>query len=191
MKTSFRFLTSLVSAVLALGLAGCGGSSVTNVNISGTITGLTESGLILSNGYNTLSVDMNATSFKFPTRLNEGLGYVVSVLQQPIQMTCTVANAGGTIGTSDVTNVRITCEPNKLLRAYLSGLTGSVTLVNGKDNVTATPSMAYVDFPTRVAQGASYGVTILPGSTTQNCTVTNGVGTVATTDVTNVQVTCQ
>lgn len=196
MKTSFRFLTPrvltpLVSAALAIGLAGCGGSSVTNVNVSGTITGLTEANLVLSNGYNTLPIDANATTFKFPTRLNEGLGYVVSVVQQPSQMTCTVANASGTIGSSDVTNVQVTCAPNKLLSGTVSGLTGSVTLVNGKDKVTVTAPATSFDFPTRVAEGASYGVTVLPGSTTQNCTVANGVGTMGSSDVSNVQVTCQ
>jgi hypothetical protein len=191
MKTSLPFLTRFAGAVLAIGLAGCGGSSVTNVNVSGTITGLTEANLILSNGYNTLAIDANATSFKFPTRLNEGLGYVVSVLQQPSQMTCTVANSSGTIGTSDVTNVQVTCAPNKLLSGHVAGLTGSVTLVNGKDDVIVTAPATTFQFPTRVAEGASYGVTVLPGSTSQTCVVVNGVGTMGTSDIDTVQVNCQ
>jgi hypothetical protein len=193
MKRFISFLPPLAAGLLALSLAGCGGSSVTNVNVGGSITGLTETGLILSNGYTALSIDANATTFKFPTRLNEGLGYSVGVVQQPNQMTCTVTNPNGTIGSSDVTNVQVTCAPNKLLSGYVNGLIDSITLVNGKDVVIvpSTGASTHFQFPTRVAEGASYGVTILPGSTSQNCTVVNGVGTMGTADIDTIQVNCQ
>jgi hypothetical protein len=194
MKTPFPFAIRVTAAALLAGLAGCGGSSVTNVSVSGTITGLTAANLILTDGYATLPVAVNSTSFKFPTRLNEGYGYTVSIYNQPDQETCTVANGTGTIGTSDVTNVAITCAPNKLLGGTVSGLLGNgLILVNGRDNVTLNAGATTFSFPTRVAEGASYGVTVLqqPSSPSQTCTVANGVNVMGTTDVSNVQVTCQ
>jgi hypothetical protein len=194
MKSPISFLAPAAAAVVLASLAGCGGSSVTNVSVSGSITGLTADNLILTDGYATLPVAANSTSFKFPTRLNEGYSYTVSVYMQPDQETCTVANGTGVIGTSDVTNVQITCAPNKLLGGTVSGLVGSnLILVNGKDKVTLNAGATTFTFPTRVAEGASYGVTVLqqPTSPSQVCTVTNGVNVMGTADVNNVQVTCQ
>lgn len=194
MKRLISFLPPVAAAALIAGLAGCGGSTVTNVSIGGTITGLTESGLVLYNGYTSLSVDANATSFRFSTRLNEGYSYSVSVLNQPNQMTCTVTNGSGVISTSDITNVAVACIPNKRLAGTVTGLVGTLVLVNGNDKLTITSTTGAAttfEFSKRVAEQASYGVTVLTQPSNQTCVVANGVGAMGTSDITNIQVTCQ
>jgi cell division GTPase FtsZ len=160
------------------------------------VSGLTSSGLILTDGYTTITVDANATSFKFPTRLNEGYSYAVGVVTQPtqpIQLTCTVTNASGTIETSDITNVAVSCIPNKVLSGNITGLNGTLVLVNGNDKltVTGTGGTTPFQFTGRVAENASYGITVLTQPANQACTVVNGVGTMGTSDINNIQVTCQ
>jgi hypothetical protein len=55
----------LVAAVLAaIGLAACGGKAA--FEVSGTIFGLSNSGLVLSQGASTVSPEANATVFSFP-----------------------------------------------------------------------------------------------------------------------------
>jgi len=193
MKKLISRLSPAVALALAASLAGCGGSTVINVSVGGNITGLTSSGKILTNGYTNLTVDANSTSFKFPARLNTGLGYTISILVQPGQTTCVVANGVGVINTTDVTNVQIDCKPNKILGGTVTGLIGTLELVNGADNVTVTSSdgnSTAFEFPIHVAEGFSYGVTVLTKPADQTCMVANGVGTMGTIDVGNVQVAC-
>jgi hypothetical protein len=72
----------------------------------------------------------------------------------------------------------------------VSGLSGSVVLQNnGGDNLTVTTNATFT-FATKVANGGAYSVTVLTQPTGQTCTVTNGAGTVATTNVSAVNVTC-
>ena len=73
--------------------------------IGGTISGLTASGLMLSDSTDTVSPAANATSFVFPTPLASGASYSVTVSAQPSGQTCTVTNGSGTVGSSNVTNV--------------------------------------------------------------------------------------
>jgi len=197
MTQQSRIPAPLAAAILALGLTACGGDGITNVSLGGTISGLTQTGLVLNDGVTNLTIAANATSFTFPRRLNEGSTYFVFVAQQPALQTCSIANNGGVVGNSDIKNVAVTCVPNNTLGGTVGNLRGTgLVLVNGPDRVTvAPPSVAGNDasfvFPTRVASGANYGVTILTQPTGQTCAVANGVGTMGSTDVSNVRVTCQ
>lgn len=72
----------------------------------------------------------------------------------------------------------------------MSGLTGSVTLRNnGTESLSLTTSGTF-SFPTRLASGAGYAVTVSTQPTGQTCTVAGGSGTVAAAAVASVQVTC-
>lgn len=82
--------------------------------IGGTISGLTGSGLVLQdNSGNNLSLSPGATAFTFPTAINSGSTYAVSVLTQPSSpaQTCAVSGGLGT-ATANVTNVAVTCTNN-------------------------------------------------------------------------------
>src|SRR5262249_37143516 len=75
----------------------------------------------------------------------------------------------------------------------LSGLTGSglVLQYNGGNDLALTADGTF-SFTGTLATGAAYAVTVLtqPTNPAQTCTVTNGSGTVANTNVTGVSVTC-
>ncbi|HRI03768.1 MAG TPA: choice-of-anchor Q domain-containing protein, partial [Pyrinomonadaceae bacterium] len=75
----------------------------------------------------------------------------------------------------------------------VSGLSGTgLVLQNNAGNDLAISANGAFTFTTALAPGAGYAVTVLtqPGGPTQTCTVTNGSGTIAAANVTNVTVTC-
>lgn len=79
--------------------------------VGGSVSGLVGSGLILSlNGTANLPVAANG-SFTFPAGFTSGTAYSVTVSAQPSSpaQTCTLANASGSIGASNVTNVLVSC----------------------------------------------------------------------------------
>jgi len=75
----------------------------------------------------------------------------------------------------------------------VSGLAGSGLILrnNGGDDLAISGNGGFT-FATPVPDGDSYSVTVAsqPGGPAQNCTVSNGSGTVSGANVTNVQVTC-
>jgi hypothetical protein len=96
-------------------------ANVTNVQVScttrtyavsGTVTGLSGSGLALqNNGGDNLPVSANG-SFSFATAVTDGSNYNVTVLTQPSSpaQTCSAGATGaGTIAGADITSVLITC----------------------------------------------------------------------------------
>jgi N-acetylneuraminic acid mutarotase len=103
------------AACLAFALTGCGGGGGYGggmpqpYTIGGTIAGLTAAGLVLANGNDTVSPAAGATSFEFATALASGSSYAVTVMTQPKNGLCQVANGSGQVGTSAVTNIMVTC----------------------------------------------------------------------------------
>ncbi|MDF2694492.1 MAG: hypothetical protein K0S65_2875, partial [Labilithrix sp.] len=85
---------------------------VTNkFTISGTITGLTAAGLVLTNnGTDDVSPASGATSFSFATTIGSGSTYAVVVKARPTGLDCAVVNASGTVGGANVTNVVVKCS---------------------------------------------------------------------------------
>jgi len=75
----------------------------------------------------------------------------------------------------------------------VSGLVGSglVLNLNGSENLPVSANGSFT-FATALANAAPYAVTVgtQPGSPAQTCTVSNGSGTIASANVTNVAVTC-
>lgn len=80
-------------------------------HLGGTVSGLTQDQLVLTNGSMTATILANATTFQFPTTVYDGFTYGVTVLQQPDGLTCTVANATGTMPSGDVMNLAVSCVP--------------------------------------------------------------------------------
>lgn len=79
--------------------------------LGGSVTGLTQDQLVLTNGSVTATIPANASSFAFPTPVYDGANYGVTVLQQPAGLTCTVANSVGTMPSGDVMNLAVSCVP--------------------------------------------------------------------------------
>ena len=160
--------------------------------VGGQVNGLTGT-LVLENNGND-SITMNADgSFTFPSVLADSSSYVVTVQTQPATQTCTVSNGSGTISGLDVRNVHVSCSANThTVGGSVSGLANAESIIlqnNGGDNLTLSANGGFT-FTTPIAQGATYNVTVLTQPSTQTCTVTQGSGTVSTTNITNVQVTC-
>jgi 6-phosphogluconolactonase (cycloisomerase 2 family) len=149
------------------------------------------------NGGSNLSVAAKATSFTFPTALASGTAYTVSVLTQPSDpaQTCTLSGASGTVGSGNVTSVTVACTTSDFtVGGTVGGLVGSglVLANNGGDKITVAAGAKSFTFPTSIASGGAYAVTVAtqPSNPVQVCTVTNGSGTVASAAVTTVAVAC-
>jgi large repetitive protein len=84
---------------------------VTNTyTVGGTVSGLTASGLVLTNnGGNDLAVASGATSFTFTTSLASGSAYAVAVKTPPPEHVCAVSDGSGTVVNGDVSGVKVTC----------------------------------------------------------------------------------
>lgn len=164
--------------------------------IRGTVSGLIGSGLVLqNNGTDDLPINADG-SFGFATAVLAGRNYGVTVLTQPSNpsQSCTVANASGTVGSADVTDIAVTCVTGTFtVGGTVSGLIGPGLVLqnNGGDNLTITGNGSFT-FVAPLASGANYDVMVLthPVGPTQSCTVTNGSGTIAGGNVTNVAVAC-
>jgi len=95
------------------------GADVSNVivscelayTLSGTVSGLSGTGLVLqsSNG-DSQTISANGP-FSFATRLSDGASYAVSIATQPSapSQICKVTNGSGTISTADFSNVTVSC----------------------------------------------------------------------------------
>jgi hypothetical protein len=77
--------------------------------LGGSISGLTASGLVLTDGMDNLSVAANATRFSMPNALAFGSSYAVTIQAQPSRGSCQIANGTGNVN-GEVGTVRITCE---------------------------------------------------------------------------------
>jgi hypothetical protein len=189
---------SIGIAVLGVfGLAGGCSDSPNLYRIGGQIQGLVGSGLVLrNNGGDDLAVPAGATSFAFATLLRSGERYAVTVFAQPSNpsQVCTVSNGSGTVGNANVTNVVVSCATTYLVGGTITGLsgTGLVLRNNGGDDLTVPPNATSFTFPTPVASGQPYAVTVAtqPSNPAQTCTVANGSGTVGSANVTSVSVSC-
>jgi hypothetical protein len=169
--------------------------AVPTYTVGGTVSGLNTgtSVTLLDNGTDALTVSVNGT-FKFKTALASGKTYSVTVGTQPTGETCTVTGGSGTVGTKNVTTVKVTCASSTTftIGGTVNGLNSgtSVTLLdNGGDSLTVSANGAFT-FKTALASGATYNVTVGTEPTGETCTVTNGSGKVGTSNVTNVAVAC-
>jgi hypothetical protein len=124
---------------------------VTNTfTVGGTVNGLTSTGLVLqNNGGDDLAITANGT-FVFPTRIASGTTFNVTIRTQPTGAPCTVARGAGTVTTSNITEVQITCGTwsTSLFPIAVPGTTyglGDLALDgNGDLLVTANPARAIV-----------------------------------------------
>ena len=169
-----------VSACLVV-LASATYAHAASFTIGGTVSGLTtgKSVTLLDNGTDSLTVTANG-KFTFKTALATGATYNVTVGTQPTGETCTVTAGSGTVGTVNVTTVKVVCKvPTFTIGGTVSGLNSgtSVTLLdNGGNGLKVSKNGAFT-FSKALASGATYKVTVSVQPTSETCTVTNGSGT--------------
>jgi 6-phosphogluconolactonase len=110
------FLKMMIMAVWAIGivsiLSSCGDSPGYNYTISGTVSGMTGTGLVLQNNVgDDLKISENG-SFSFATALTNGASYSITIKTQPSNPSqqCIVTNDTGSINGAPVSNVTVSCE---------------------------------------------------------------------------------
>lgn len=163
--------------------------SATTHAVGGIISGLSGTVVLQNNAGDNLSLTANG-ALTFATAVAYGSAYAVTVLTQPTGQTCSVSGGSGTIA-GDVTSVSVVCSTNSYtVGGTLSGLSGTLVLQNnGGDNLTLTSSGS-LTFATSVAHGAAYAVTVSSEPALQNCTVSNGSGTISGANISTVSVSC-
>jgi hypothetical protein len=179
----------------------CADKTTTTDTIGGTAVGVLGSGLVLQDNLgDNLAIPSNGP-FTFATALPSGAAYSISVLSPPVSpyQDCAIANATGTTGSSDITNIAVSCKSNAnpayTIGGSVSGITGVGSLVlqdNGRDNLTVSADGPF-QFAIPIPSGSTYNVTSLQvnGQQSQTCTFTNASGTVAASNVTSVSVACK
>lgn len=157
-------------------------------SVGGSVSGLLSGNSVVlqDNGGNSTTVSGNH-AFTFSTQLASGSGYSVTVSTQPPGQNCSVTGGSGTVVSANVTGVTINCTDNDYnVQATVGGLLSGNSIVlqdNGGDTLTVSASGTY-NFATPVASGSPYDVTILSSPAGQTCSVTNGSGTIASSNVT-------
>jgi 6-phosphogluconolactonase len=188
------------SVVLALAACGGGGGDgASGVTISGSVSGLTGSGLTLqATSGNTVAVTANGR-FQFPDALKPGTPYNVVVQTQPSNpwQTCTVSGGTGTVQ-GNVDSVQVACSTNAFgISGTVTGLSGSGLVLEGPggEMLPIKDNGAFA-FTTHVTSGDTFEVTVASQPTTtsparpQTCSVEGGTGAVTNAEVTSVHVAC-
>lgn len=164
--------------------------------LSGAISGLVGSGLVLKNdAEGILTVPAGATSFAFPAALPAGSSSQVTIFTQPTSpsQTCTVTTGGGDAG---VAGLSVACTTDTFtIGGTVAGFTGTGLVLRGNsatDLLTLPDGATSFAFTTKVASGAPYAVTVFnpPSMPDQVCTVGGGSGTVGAGDISSVTINC-
>ncbi|HEX9172340.1 MAG TPA: hypothetical protein VF861_06740 [Telluria sp.] len=197
MKSSY-LRAGVLACAAALSACGGGGNDLV---VGGTIYGLTKEGLVLQiNGGSDVAVAKGITTFYFDFKSDEA--FEITVKSNPSNAKCEVVSGGkGTTSTFNLTNVVVQClTTTHKLGGTVAGLGDAkgLILTNGPDQQAVTPSQPAADgsYPpvavnfAPVAEESPYGVTVLHQPDGKVCAVANGVGTMGTTDITNLQVNC-
>lgn len=160
--------------------------------LSGTVSGLTSSGLILKNGTDEVAVGSGQSTFQFGSQISNGVIYSVTIKNQPIGKTCSIGNSSGAMSPAGVNNIQVTCAINSYtLGGAVSGLiTSGLKLRNGSEVLTVSSSETTFTLNTPIAYGGSYAVTVDAQPVGYTCSVSNASGTMGSGNVTSVQVTC-
>ena len=162
-------------------------------SLGGTIAGLGQNtGLVLVNGSDPLTVSPGATSFTMRTPVAFGSTYNVTANTTPTGLTCTVMNGSGSMGAANVTNIAVTCSDQSFaLGGTIAGLTQpGLVLANGSSTLQILPGSSTFRTTDPVAFTSSYNLQVQTQPTGETCSVSNGSGTMPANAVTNIAVNC-
>ncbi|MBZ0223590.1 MAG: hypothetical protein K8F35_11240, partial [Dokdonella sp.] len=125
-----------------------------------------------------------------------GAAYNVGIVTQPTGLTCSVSNASGTVAGANVSNIDITCVPVVVTYSVGGSIVGLsanglvLSLNAGAQTIAITSGVTAFTFPTGLANGSAYAVTVQTQPSGLSCFVQNGSGTIAGANVTSVVVDC-
>jgi hypothetical protein len=188
-----------VCAVLAL--AACGGKasftlSGVFVDGAGNEVGVQNSGLVLQNGGDTVTVPAGASRFSFPNSISYGTEYNVTVKTQPAHMSCGPVGSTniGSAGHTTTINVLMRCAQNTYsLSGTVSGLTADgLTVINGSNGtgLQIAKGATTFSYPEPVPVGVAYGLSVLTQPTGLRCTIANGTDVMGDADRANIAISC-
>jgi len=164
-----------------------------NYTVSGTLSGLSSGTLdIQLNNTEDLALNSNG-SFEFAMLQETGWVYEVIIVNQPENQLCSITNDAGTIETSDVTDVSINCVNNAFtVSGSVSGMTGGTLelQLNNTENFTINNNGDF-EFAMLQQPGWVYEIVVVNHPENQICSITNGGGTVATSNITDVSISCE
>jgi hypothetical protein len=171
--------------------AGLGDGAPTPIRyaVGGIVKGLTGGGLSLSNNGETLAITATPgqdVKFSFANRLETGNTYDVKVATTPDapKQVCLLTGGAGTVGTSDITNVAVTCATGRGLSVNVTGMNGGwLNLTNTVAGVTETKAVIKdgIVALNSVASGSTYALSTGPGLYT--CSFSSPTGMVGASDV--------
>jgi hypothetical protein len=170
-----------------VGAFGDDGSAPRGYSVGGVVKGLTATGLTLSNNGEKLNIALgNDGVFTFTNRVASGTKYEVKIETTPSNQACSVQGGSGELGTSNITNVVVTCVTGFGLSVKVTGLTGGwLSLKNTgggstdvRPPITQDGSVAF----NSVLDGSTYALET--GSGMYTCSFDKASGTVAGADVT-------
>jgi len=164
--------------------------------VGGTVTGLIGSGLILQNNSgDDLAISGNG-EFTFVSALDSGSNYHVTINTHPSSpsQTCVVIEGSGDVIDQNIASVVISCSTFQV-GVTVTGLESGETITlqnNGTDDLLITGNGGPFVFNTLIHDLLPYNVTISaqPGTSTQQCLVVNGSGTISSADVVDISVVC-
>jgi hypothetical protein len=177
----------------ALGLSACGGGSG-DLPLSGTVSNVTKDGLVLRNEGNgdETTVVSPYSSFAFSKYMSTDDEFNIVVKSLPSNASaCTVNNGKARANYYTIAQISVNCTiKTHALNVTVNGLNGAgLVLNNGADRQNVAAGVTKVTM-TPVSEGGLYGVTIYQQPSGQTCSVANGSGIVAETDVNTVVVNC-
>jgi len=154
------------------------------------MNGLVGTVVLQNNNADNLNLTTNA-NFTFDKSVVPGSTYSITVLTNPSGQICTASSNNGIISDANITSVVVTCSTDSYtVSGILSGVTGTLIIQNnGVDNLSLTTNSNFI-FPSRVAHGSPYSITVFSQSVGQTCNISNPSGMIAAADVTNVSITC-
>lgn len=191
MKTILRWW--VMCAVVALAACGGGEEADTGHYAGGVLTGLKAgNSVLLSSGTQSLTLSADGT-YRFG-RFPKGTAYNITATSSSDTQVCTVSNGSGQIADADIDNIVVSCVDTFRIGGTLSGYAGGhgpvQVALNGGEPVSLTADGAF-HFATRLASGTSYNAALVSVPETLVCSLTNGSGLVASTDVTSITVACE
>jgi predicted outer membrane repeat protein len=160
-------------------------------SIGGMVSGLVNTNTVsLSDGSQTLVLGNGA--YAFSNSLDTGSSYSVSITVEPIDQTCQISNASGTITTGNINNINVVCGDKKyFVGGIASGLEVANPVILALDTQTlqVNDNGAFV-FAAPLPDASNYTVTVDTLPSRQVCVVVNPTGTIAGADIIDVKVNC-
>ena len=162
-------------------------------SVGGMVSGLASGGMftLVNNNADSLSIAADG-AFTFTTALDANVRYAVSVGTEPTGQVCAVTGGTGTMGAADITTVMVACtDQTYSLGGTVQGLNGAgLVLANGGMTLSVPSGAQTFTFPTALAFGSNFSVSVMAQPTGLVCGVSAGSGLMPANPVATIVVSC-